>query len=391
MLQKVKNWWHWLTAIAANLWFGWPSRKLKIIGVTGTDGKTTTVTLINHILTKADHKIGFISTIESQIGGQRAPSLHTTTPSPWQLQHLLKKAVMASLEYMVLEVSSHGLDQNRLAGINFEIGVLTNLSREHLDYHKTMARYLAAKAKLFLRSKTAILNSDDQSFNSLKFKNSKVITYGIKKKADFTPKNFPFKTKLPGQYNQSNCLAAIAAAATLGLPKTTIRQAVASFQGIRGRMEEIKTNQSFKVFVDFGHTPNALKQVLTMAKKLSSGRLIHVFGCTGERDPGKRPLMGKISAQLADKIILTSEDTYHENPHAIISAIEKGIKGKGKMPDEDYWTISDRQKAIQKAIQLAQKNDLVLITGVGHQTTLNLGGQEVPWSDQKAVLKALKK
>lgn len=390
MLRKIKNLYHWLAALLANVWYGWPSRQLKMVGVTGTDGKTTTVTLIDHILTAAGYQSGFISTVEAKIGRQKiAASLHTTTPGPWQLQKLIKLAANQGLAYLVLEVSSHGLDQHRLAGINFAVGVLTNVTHEHLDYHQTYENYLQAKAKLFQESKIAILNKDDQSFRRLNSqlitrnsRTGKLVTYGIKKAADFTPKSFPFTTKLPGEYNQYNCLAAVAVCSRLGIDQKTIRKAVAEFAGVQGRLEEVKAGQPFRVFVDFAHTPNGLRQVLRAARPMvaKGGQLIVVFGSAGRRDVSKRPLMGQAAGQLADKVILTADDSRDEPTAQIIEQIARGCPRARRIPD--------RREAMTTALRLARKGDVVLLCGKGHERSLTLGKQEVPW-DEKQITAAI--
>jgi len=388
VIRQLKNLYHLLQAILAVIFYRFPARKLLVIGVTGTDGKTTTVHLIAHLLKKSGKKVAKISTV-------CAPGFHVTTPDSWHLQQFLRRAVSKGIKYVVLEATSQGLDQYRLFGCHFQIAVITNVTHEHLDYHHTWENYLKAKAKLFKKVKWAVLNKDDASYQYLnakcKMQNAKLMTYGIKCKAQITPKTFSFKTNLLGVYNQYNCLAAICVAKILSIPDKKIRQALRSFKPVKGRLEEIDEGQNFRIFIDFAHTPNAFRQVLPTVKKITRGKLIHVFGCTGSRDKSKRPVMGEISAQFSDKIILTHEDTYYEDLQEIIAGIEPGIKKSGKILGKDYWKIAKRREAIKKAIKMAQKGDTVLITGVGHQTTLNIGGREIPWSDQKVVREILRK
>jgi len=390
MIRKLKNFVHLLGAILANIYWRFPSRKLTVIGVTGTDGKTTTVHLIHHILKTTGKKADLISTVS-------APGLHTTTPDPWILQKLLRQMVEKGVKYVVLESTSHGLDQHRLWGIKFYAGVITNVTHEHLDYHKTYENYLAAKAKLFRGVRIAVLNRDDKSFRYLNVKcqmsNVKCITYGIKNKADFTPKTFPFQTLLPGEYNQYNCLAAIAAASALGIPSEKIRKAVASFGGVIGRMEEIKEGQNFRVIVDFAHTPNGLENVLKTISNLKSqnSKLIVVFGCAGLRDVAKRPMMGEIAARLADVAVLTAEDPRTEDVNKIIDQIAFGCKKAGGKEGRSFFRVPDRRQAIRFAIQkLAKKGDIVVICGKGHERSICFGKTEYPWSDQEEARKALK-
>jgi len=394
--QIVNTFKHLPLAFLAVLYYRYPARQLTVIGVTGTDGKTTTVNLINHLLTTAGFKTGMISTVGAKIGRRKIKTgFHVTTPNPWKIQALMRSMVDQGVKFLVLEATSMGLVQHRLLGCRFQIGVITNVTHEHLDYHRTYQNYLKAKAKLFARVKYAVLNRDDRSYSYLaarlkKKRRVKIVTYGLIKPADLTPKTFPFQTKLLGKFNQSNCLAAIAVAQILQIPDRVIRKALLSFKPVKGRLEEIKTGQNFRVLVDFAHTPHAFEVVIPAVRRITPGRIIHVFGCTGSRDPSKRPLMGEIAARLSDKIILTHEDTYFENPDQIIAAIERGVKKEGKVLNRDYWLVPDRKKAIRKAVGMARSGDTVLITGVGHQTTLNLGGREVPWSDQKEVRAALK-
>ena len=397
--QKIINFGkHLLTAVSASIYFNFPSKKLKVIGVTGTDGKTTTVHLIYHILHQAGLRVAMVSTVLAKIGDKEIDTgFHVTTPNPWNLQKFLKMMVDKGIEYAVLEVTSHGLDQFRLWGIDFEIGVLTNVTHEHLDYHKTYENYLSTKAKLLQKAKIAIINKDDESYDllnsKLKTQNSKLITYGIKNEADFTPKKFDFKTSLPGEYNQYNCLAAIAATSQLGISVEKIKKAILTFKGVVGRMEKIEEGQDFKVIIDFAHTPNALEQVLKFLKSIKSGKskLIVVFGCAGLRDSDKRPIMGEIACRLADLVVLTAEDPRTEDVNDIFDQIAGGCEGIGGVEGKAYYKIPDRQEAINFAIQkLAKKGDTVVICGKGHEKSMCFGHTEYPWSDQEAAKKALK-
>lgn len=404
MIRKVKNLFHLLKALFANLIYRFPSKKLKVIGVTGTDGKTTTVHLIHHILKNEGIKTGLVSTIA-------APGLHTTTPDPLILQKILRKMVNQGIKWVVLECSSHGLDQNRLWGIKFHIGVVTNITHDHLDYHKTYDNYLKAKAKLFKGVKIAVLNKDDKSYFKLKehLANQKVklITYGIDNKADFTPLTFPFKTKLPGKYNQYNCLAAAAVCASVGIKPGRIKKRIAEFKGVKGRMEEIKMGQKFRVIIDFAKTASGLENVLrTLRDQLKKeGRLIAVFGSAGLRDVAKRGMMGEAAGRLADIAVLTAEDPRTEDVNKIIDQIKEGCLKEG-MEEGDYlqesifekrekklfFRIPDRREAIKFAIQkLAQPGDIVIICGKGHERSMCFGKVEYPWSDQKEAKRALEK
>jgi UDP-N-acetylmuramoyl-L-alanyl-D-glutamate--2,6-diaminopimelate ligase len=370
-------------------WYGNPSEKMKIIGVTGTDGKTTTVNLIYHILKEAGKKVGMISTINAKIGNKEIDTgFHVTCPDPTLLQKLLSDMVKAGCAYAVLEVTSHGLDQERVAGINFNLGILTNITHEHLDYHKTYQKYLLAKAKLLERSEVAILNKEDSSYKELlKLLKGKVkiVSYG---RQDIPPQLLDVvKARFTESYNRLNAAAAITAAKLLGIETKRVGFAIESFPKLVGRMEEIKNDKNIKIIIDFAHTPNALKNVLTELKARTEGKLIVVFGSAGERDRQKRVLMGEIAANLADVIIVTAEDPRTEDVNKIIAEIEKGVATVGGVR---CYKIPERGEAIFTAInKLAQEKDLVVICGKGHERSMCYGNIEYPWSDQEAVKLAL--
>lgn len=393
----INSFFHLPVAFFAAFVYRYPARRLKIIGVTGTDGKTTTATLIYQILLLAEKKVALISTVSAKIGKKEIPTgFHVTSPHPWKLQALLKKIANQGYEYVVLEVTSHGLDQHRILGINFLVGVITNVTHEHLDYHETYQNYLRAKVRLFENVKIAVLNRDDSSYRFLvaktrKNKQAKVVTYGIKKKADFTPRTFQFKTSLPGEYNQYNCLAAIATTVSLNISLKRIRQVVAGFKGVKGRMEAIKEGQDFQVIVDFAHTLNGLENALKTLKEKKPHRLIAVFGCAGLRDAQKRPKMGKIATRLANISVLTAEDPRTEDVNKIIDQIAQGCQEAGGVEKKTFFRLPDRSQAIRFAIQkLAKKGDIVVICGKGHEQSMCFGVTEYPWSDQKEARKALR-
>ncbi len=351
MLQRLKNFYHLLSAIAAAVFYHFPGRKLVVIGVTGTDGKTTTVNLLHHILTKGGYKAAVISTLSS---------MHTTTPDSWKLQKFLRQSLKNGCSHVILEVSSHAIDQNRIWGIPFAIGVLTNIApNEHLDYHRTFENYRQIKLR-FLKSCQKSITSDNW------------------------PKNFRFTTSLLGEFNRDNIRAATAAALALGLPPPVIRQGIATFKAPLGRLEVV-VKRPFTVVVDFAHTPQAFEAVLPTVKKMGH-RLIHVFGATGDRDKTKRPIMAEIAAKYDDQIILTHEDTYSEDPKAIIAQLEAGLAAVGYT---NYGKTFDRRSAIKIALTQAKPGDVVLLTGVGHQRTINLAGKEIPWNEPKIVKEIL--
>ena len=403
MWQGIKNIYHLFIALLANLWFGFPSLRLTVIGVTGTDGKTTTVHLIYHILKSAKKQVSMISSVAALIGNEQlATGFHVTTPFSWQIQSFLKKAVEAGSTHMVLEVTSHALDQYRVWGVDFTIGVLTNVTHEHLDYHKTYENYVKTKVKLLKMAKVVVVNRDDESYNlmnskfnppnrrtKIQVKSQKFLAYGMGLNADINPTGFPFKTKLIGEFNQYNCLAAIAACRELGVSDEIILKAIASFELPIGRMEIVYEDE-FTVMIDFAHTPNALEQILKTVRPNVKGRLIHVFGSAGERDYEKRPEMGEISGKYVDIIILSAEDPRSESVEKITREIESGIMNyESRIQDSTLLKIPDRQEAITTAIQMARKGDLILLTGKGHERSMTYGKKDIHWSEHEAVLKAL--
>lgn len=394
MWQKLKNIYHFAVSYLAALYFGFPSKKLTVIGVTGTDGKSTTVNMIYHILKSAGKRASMISSVNAQIGNKKYETgFHVTTPSPWEVQGFLKESVDASSQYFVLETTSHALDQNRAANIDFNVAVITNITHEHLDYHKTLENYAHAKSKLFNNAEYAVLNLDDKSFDFLKNKiKGKIITYSLNEKSDFNLTNSDLKLNIPGGYNLANALAAIAAVSALGIKKSSSKKALSTFPGLRGRMEEVNLGQSFKVVVDFAHTPNALEKALsTLAQQKTDkkSKLIAVFGSAGERDFLKRPLMGKVAAELADISVLTAEDPRTEKSQDIIDQIAGGFKGKkeGKV----FFKVPDRKEAIEKAIGLAKPGDIVATFGKAHEKSMCYGKTEYPWDEFETVKAATRK
>lgn len=353
-MQRIKNIYHLLQAVIANLWYGFPSRKLKVIGITGTDGKTTTTHLIAHILKTAGKKVSFVSSIV-------ASGFHVTTPSSFALQKLLKQSADNNDEYFVLETTSHALDQNRDWGINYEVGVITNITHEHLDYHKNYEEYRNTKYKLLKMAKVGIKNTNN-------------VASIVKKIPNLT------------LFNQCNYSAAYTVCKQLGLSDNVILKAMETFKLPKGRLDLVY-DKDFKVIIDFAHTPNALLQLLPEIRKLylkKGGRLIHVFGSAGLRDFTKRPLMGMASSKSADIIFITEEDYRTESLEKICQQIASGIK------NNKYEIIFDRQQAINKAIKIAKKNDVVVLTGKAHEKSLCRGKIEYPWDEYEAVEKVLK-
>lgn len=418
--QQIKNLKHYLTAKYYCKKYGNPSKKLKIIGVTGSDGKTTTSNIIYTILKSAGFKVGLISTISVKTIEKEFPlDFHVTNPAPKDLQRILKIMLEEGIEYVVLETTSHGLDQFRVAGINYDFAVFTNVTHEHLDYHKTYENYLKTKGKLIRHTNKeghTIINQDDQSFKYLSdlatALERKITTYGFSKSAHIQADEFVtdgnkhmnfslklgestenFSTNLKGRYNIANIMAAIGVALELGVSIKKIKKAILNIPQLEGRWEIVK-EKPFEIIIDFAHTPNSLENVLKRGDQIKKKgkNLIIVFGCAGKRDKTKRPKMGAISAQYANKIILTAEDPRGESVEKINNQIIDGIKEVQANKEIEYFSIPDREQAIKKAIDIAQKGDVILITGKGHEKSMNIDGRkELPWNEKEIVLNLLKK
>ncbi|MCL5435241.1 MAG: UDP-N-acetylmuramoyl-L-alanyl-D-glutamate--2,6-diaminopimelate ligase [Patescibacteria group bacterium] len=391
MWQKIKNIYHFFVAILANILFFFPSRKIKLIAVTGTDGKTTTVSLIYHILKSSGAKVSMISSIAAVIDDKTYDTgFHVTTPASFSLQRFMRKARNKKSEYFVLEVTSHAIDQNRIAGIPIKVGVLTNVTNEHLDYHKTYDNYLKTKLNLLKKSKICVVNSDDISYTLLSDAKSKKlpenwITYGLSQSSDYNPKTFDIKkARLVGDFNKYNVLAAVSCAKSLGVKNEVIKKALGSFHMPVGRVDYVY-QKDFSIMIDFAHTPNAFEKILSTVRPITKGKLIHVFGSAGERDALKRPFLGEISSKYCDILVLTAEDPRSEDVNKIIAEIEVGIKRE----QAEVIRIPDRKEAIEAAVQMAKKDDLVLITGKAQESSMNYGKEEVPWSEFSAVEEAL--
>lgn len=386
--QKTINYFfHLPKAVMANLIYGSPTRKLKVIGITGTDGKTTTTNMIYQILKAAGKKVSMVSTINAVIAGKEYDTgFHVSSPDPFTVQSFARKAVNNNDEYLILETTSHALDQYRFWGIRFDVGIITNITHDHLDYHQTFKNYFTIKLKLIENVNFAVVNYSVKLNRKIK---GKLITFGLEK-GDFNQKDIRLKLKIPGDYNIENALAALAAAFSLGIKREIAQKTLERFSSLKGRMEEIENSRGLKVVIDFASTPNGLEQALKTLKKQTKNRLIAVFGSAGLRDVEKRSLMGGISVHLANFTVITSEDP-RGDIDVINRQIVEGAERAGAKKGINFFVVEDRQKAIDFAInKLARRGDTIGIFGKGHETSMNLDGRkELPWSDIEVVYKAL--
>ena len=405
----------------AAAWHGHPARHLVMVGVTGTDGKTTTCCLLHRILITAGLPAGMITTVNAVIGGRVLETgFHVTTPEAPAVQGYLAEMVRAGMTHCVLEVTSHGLAQHRVAACDFDVAVVTNVTHEHLDYHGTYADYLEAKGRLFAGlgecppkagapRRSAILNLDDGSFDHFsRVTTAPATTYGLSEGAQVRGEGLeggadgirfvasgkgyrvPVASPLAGLHNVSNCLAAFAAAVeALGISPELAAQGIREMPGVPGRMERIALGQPFTAIVDFAHTPNALRRALETARSLTQGKVITVFGAAGLRDRAKRGWMSAVAAELADRTLLTAEDPRTESLEEILAEMAAGAEERGGVEGESFWREPDRAEAIRRAVRMAAPGDLVIVCGKGHEQSMCFGEVEVPWDDRVALRAAL--
>ncbi|MBD5160121.1 MAG: UDP-N-acetylmuramoyl-L-alanyl-D-glutamate--2,6-diaminopimelate ligase [Ruminococcus sp.] len=382
-------------------WFGHPEKKIKMIGVTGTNGKTTTTNIIKHILMQSGHKTGLVGTIQNEIGNE---IIHTdnTTPFAYDFMALLDRMVKSGCEYVVMEVSSFGLVQNRIGSSHFDVALFTNLTQDHLDYHKDMEDYYQAKKLLFGMCDTAICNIDD-SYGKRLYNETDCTEYSFstENNADFKAENisvkangseFDFsldgklyhvKTNMTGMFNISNVIGAVAICIQEGIPVEDIISAVGSYGGVKGRCEIIPTGRDFTVICDYAHTPDALENVLKSLKPYADNKLICLFGCGGNRDSAKRPEMAKSAEKFADKLIITSDNPRDEKPEDIINEILSGLAG-----DVPYDVVTDRREAIYHALKTAEKGDIIVLAGKGHEDYQILENNRHIHFDEREVVSA---
>ncbi|RUT36383.1 UDP-N-acetylmuramoyl-L-alanyl-D-glutamate--2,6-diaminopimelate ligase [Paenibacillus zeisoli] len=405
-------------AVLGNAFYNEPSSRLRVIGVTGTNGKTTTTYLIEQILKDQGNIPGLIGTIQRRYAGQSYP-MSGTTPESLDLQGYLNDMAEAECNYCVMEVSSHALEQGRVKGTQFRTAIFTNLTQDHLDYHKTMEEYRAAKGLFFSRlgnqyfedpqeRSYAVLNVDDEASAYYAAQTAvEVITYGVENEADvrasgisITSRGTSFHVdtfrgstdinlRMVGKFNVYNALAAISAALLEDISLEQIKASLESLQGVEGRVEAVDEGQEFAVIVDYAHTPDGLENVLRTVKEFAEGRVICVFGCGGDRDKTKRPIMGQIAAKYSEYVFVTSDNPRTENPEAILSDIEEGLTAHGVTQDR-YELVVDRKEAIEKAIEMASSKDVVLIAGKGHETYQLIGSQVLDFDDRIVAKEAIR-
>jgi len=393
------SWYHFGLAFLSALIYSFSSKKLKVIGVTGTKGKSTVVELAGVILENAGYKVASVSSIKFKIDKKEWPNkLKMTMPGRFKLQGFLRKAVKAGCQYAILEVTSEGILQHRQKFIDFDIALFTNLSPEHIERHGSFEKYRQAKGKLFQATKNIhVINIDDENAEYfLQFPAKKKYTYGLNK-GDINNKDLQLNLQLIGNFNIYNALAAICAGMSQGVDLETSKKALEKVRGIPGRMETV-IEKPFKVIVDYAHTPDSLEKVYQTLKtnnyKLKTARMICVLGaCGGGRDKWKRPKMGEIAAKYCDKIILTDEDPYDENPMEIIKQVAEGAENIGINQPHQHksavYKILDRREAIRKSLELARPGDAVIITGKGCEPWMCLAnGKKIPWDDKKIVREA---
>ncbi|MDP2675410.1 MAG: UDP-N-acetylmuramoyl-L-alanyl-D-glutamate--2,6-diaminopimelate ligase, partial [Dehalococcoidia bacterium] len=407
-----------LGAAAAAL-FGWPARRLTVVGVTGTDGKTSLSHLIAHLLKTSGESVGLMSTAENRAAGRELPdSGRFTTPEAPEVQAMLAAMVEAGCRYAVLEATSHGLALHRLDGCEFDVAAMTNVGRDHMDFHRSRGEYLVAKGTLFRMLdgsadkdvvKTAVLNADDPAheyFRSLT--RARAVTYGLHSPADVVSENvrrddwgsrFRLRTPAgsaevrlgrPGEFNVANALAATAIGLSLSLDLDAVVRGLESWPGAPGRMERVDEGQPFTVVVDFAHAPESLRRVLAELRSANRGRIIAVFGCIGERDRERRYAMGRVAAEFADYTYVTDDNPYSEDREAIIAEIARGLREAGKREGHDFSAVPDRREAIAQALAMAVDEDVVLLAGKGHEREVHLPGGSYECDDREVARRVLR-
>lgn len=406
LFPAVEPYGHLAEAVLLNTLNGFPGHGLKVIGVTGTNGKTTTSFLIHRMLHEAGYKVGLMTTVAYGAGNDIRPQVHhmTNVPVP-ELMQRLKWMKKQGVEWLVLETTSQGLAQNRVWGVPYSIAVMTNVTHEHLDYHKTFERYRDAKRKLFTLAdknkkglRVGIVNAEDPSAELFAGDIKNPVTYGVEKgdlratkvelkssgisyRAKVEDDEYDITCKIPGSFNVYNSLAAVAAGRAVGLSREQIERGVAALEGVEGRMTRIDEGQDFDVIVDFAHTPDSFEKLFKDLKPVVKGKLIALFGSAGRRDEAKRAVQGELAGKYCDEVIITEEDDRDVDGMEIMNQIATGAEKAGKVRDNDLFLVHDRTEAINFAVKRAQKGDTVLLLGKGHEKTIERANGENPWDE----------
>lgn len=417
LFKKIEPYGHLTEAVLMNIRYGFPGRKLRIIGVTGTNGKTTTAFLVHRMLHESGIKVGLVTTVAHGIGSDVVPQTeHITTARAGVLQKMLREYANAAVEWVVVETSSHSLAQHRVWGVPYEVAVMTNITHEHLDYHGTFENYVEAKRRLFKIAnkhglRYGVVNKQDPSADKFVKTVANATTYGIGAgdisatdvtlatdhsffRATIDDDSYDIRVNIPGEFNVSNSLAAIAVGRKLGLSKDEIEKGIAALEGVEGRMNVINEGQKFQVIVDFASTPDAFERFFESVRPLTKGKLIVVFGSAGRRDEEKRAVQGRIAGQNADVVIVTEEDDRDVDGNQIMEEIAVGARSAGKKDKKNLFLILDREEAIGFAMtQALSKDDVVVLLGKGHESTIERADGEYPWNEAevaRAALQALK-
>ncbi len=404
---------HMIEAAVVSAAHGMPARKMRVIGVTGTNGKTTTCFMIHRMLTEAGYNVALMTTVAYGVGNDITPQVaHMTTVSAPLLNKRMREFKRKGAEWLVLEVTSHALAQHRTWGVPFEIAVLTNITHEHLDYHGTFKRYLHAKRRLFTlaarhHSGFGVINADDPNAENFEHAIPRCITYGLAhgdlhaKDIELGPNgsryvaevggdSYVMHCNIPGEFNISNSLAALAVGRHLGLTKRQIEQGIAALKNVKGRMDTLQLGQDFSVIIDFAHTPDSFERLLRDVRKSTKGKLVAVFGSAGRRDEAKRAIQGEIAGRYCDEVVLTEEDDRDTDGNKILGQIASGAEKSGKVREKDLFLVLDRPSAIKFAIsRVKTKNDTVIFLGKGHEKTIERADGEHPWNEAEEVKKAI--
>lgn len=401
--KPVRALWHWGNALLANVWYGFPSRGITVVGITGTNGKTTTTTLMMRVLESAGYRTAMASTIAFKIADTEwVNETKYTTRSPWALQRFIREALQAKCTHLVLETSSHALDQYRVWGIEYAASAITNITREHFDYHGDFAHYRAAKQKLFLQSATGAVNTGIEEYSYFLTPNLRTpLSFGLDQggivatdrvttltRSTFTVGGVPYTLHLPGVFNIENALAVIALSQLLHIPTTAVQQGLARVTNVPGRMESVPNTLGLDIIIDYAVTPDAFAKLYEAVKphQIPGTRIIHVFGACGERDRGKRPQMTALAESTVDVIILTNEDPFYEDANQILDDLQSGLfNPEGLRANGRFERIPDRRAALERALVLAERGDIVLITGKGAETTMAFGSERIPWQERTVV------